>query len=52
MVDKGLVRRLARGTYVLAEAYETRDSYEIAANLEPASYIGFWSALHFHGLTE
>jgi len=52
MASKGLVTRLARGTYVLAETYATHDSYAIAAHLEPASYIGFWSALHFHGLTE
>lgn len=52
MTDKGLVRRLARGRYVLADTYEQRDSYELASHLEPASYIGFFSALHFHGLTE
>lgn len=52
MDEKGLVRRLAKGTYVLAETYETRDSYEIISALEPASYISFWSALHVHGLTE
>lgn len=52
MASKGLVTRLAKGTYVLTETYETLDSYAIAAHLEPASYLGFWSALHFHGLTE
>lgn len=52
MVEKGLVRRLAQGTYVLSETYDERDSYEIVSQLEPASYIGFWSALHFHGLTD
>lgn len=52
MVDKGLVHRLAQGTYILAETYDERDSYEIASALEPASYLGFWSALHFHGMTE
>lgn len=52
MADKGLVHRLARGRYVLSETYDELDSYEIASHLEPASYIGFWSALHFHGLTE
>lgn len=52
MAEKGLVTRIARGKYILSETYETRDSYEIATHLEPASYLGFWSALHFHGLTE
>lgn len=52
MEEKGLVRRLAQGTYVLSETYEGRDSYVIASHLEPASYVGFWSALHFHDLTE
>lgn len=52
MVDKDLIRRLGRGEYVLTETYDSRDSYELASHLEPASYIGFWSALHFHGLTE
>lgn len=52
MTEKGLVERIARGTYALSETYESRTSYEIASNLEPASYVGFWSALHFHGLTD
>lgn len=52
METKGLVRRISRGTYVLGETYERRDSYEIASHLEPASYVGFWSALHIHDLTE
>ena len=52
MAEKELIRRLARGRYVLAETYDTLDSYAIASHLEPASYIGFWSALHFHGMTE
>jgi predicted transcriptional regulator of viral defense system len=52
MVEKGLARRLARGRYVLEDTYESLDSYALASQLEPASYVGFWSALHFHGLTE
>lgn len=52
MTEKGLAHRLARGTYVLSDTYERLDSYEIASHLEPASYVGFWSALHFHGLTD
>lgn len=52
MQNKGLVHRLARGEYVLTEIYDSRDTYDLASHLEPASYVGFWSALHFHGLTE
>jgi predicted transcriptional regulator of viral defense system len=52
MREKGLVQRLARGTYVLSETYETLDSYAVASHLEPVSYVGFWSALHYHSMTE
>ncbi len=52
MHEKRLVRRLGQGRYVTDEAYNTLDSYEIISHLEPASYIGFWSALWFHDLTE
>lgn len=52
MVDKDLVHRIARGEYILSEIYESQDSYVLASHLEPASYIGFWSALHFHDLTD
>lgn len=52
MEDKGLVHRIARGEYVLTDTYQSRDTYELASHLEPASYVGFWTALHFHGLTE
>lgn len=52
MAEKGLARRVARGTYILAETYDERDVYEIASALEPASYVGFWSALHVHDMTD
>lgn len=52
MVEKGLVTRLRQGVYVLSETYDRLDSYELASALEPASYIGFWSALHLHHLTD
>lgn len=52
MNEKGLVTRLSRGKYVLTETYDRLDSYAIASHIESASYIGFFSALHFHGLTE
>lgn len=52
MTDKDLATRLSRGKYVLTETYDRLDSYAIASHVEPASYVGFFSALHFHGLTE
>lgn len=52
MEEKGLITRISRGEYVLKETYESRDTYELVSALEPASYVGFWSALYFHGLTE
>jgi len=52
MLNKGLVERLARGRYVLASTFETLHSYALASHLEPASYVGLWSALHFHDLTD
>lgn len=52
MEDKGLVERIESGKYVLSEALDSRDVYELASNLIDASYLGFFSALHFHGLTD
>ena len=52
MTEKGLVQRLRRGAYIVTESYERLDSYAIASHLFTAGYIGFWSALHFHNLTE
>lgn len=52
LVEKDLAKRLAHGVYVISETYDERDSYELISQLERASYIGFWSALHFHGLTD
>lgn len=37
MDRKGLVHRLTRGEYVLTEDYDSRDTYELASQLEPAS---------------
>lgn len=51
MTEKGIARRLARGRYILAETEAELDTYAIVSQFEPASYVAFWSALHFHGLT-
>lgn len=52
MKDKGLVKSLQRGSYILQETYEEKDVYEIISQLIDSGYIAFWSALHFHNLTE
>lgn len=52
MKDKELVERVESGKYILSEAMDSRDVYQLASNLVDASYLGFFSALHFHGLTD
>lgn len=52
MKDKGLVKSIESGKYVLSDAYRSSDVYELASNNVDASYLGFFSALHFHGLTD
>ncbi|MFP4197712.1 MAG: MarR family transcriptional regulator [Methanomassiliicoccales archaeon] len=52
MEEKGLVKRIERGKYVLREKWEEMDLLEIVSELFTPSYIGFWSALHFHGMTD
>lgn len=54
----GWVKRLARGLYLVIpleagpQRSWTEDPAIIASQLVRPSYISFWSALHFHGLTE
>lgn len=43
MIQKGLLKRIAKGEYVLEEDY-----YAIASNILANSYISFNSALYFH----
>lgn len=52
MKDKGLVKTVESGKYLLSDTYKNRDVYELASNILDASYLGFFSALHFHGLTD
>ncbi|MFB6215640.1 MAG: type IV toxin-antitoxin system AbiEi family antitoxin [Candidatus Aenigmatarchaeota archaeon] len=52
MNRKGLAHRLERGKYILEEKWKELDIYEIVTHLINASYLGFWSALHFHHMTE
>ncbi len=48
---KGLVTRIKRGMYTLAE-WVGEKAYEIASEAVKPSYIGFWTALSHYGLTE
>lgn len=55
MEQEGLVARVERGKYVLLglePAQSLSNPLSVASQLVIPSYISFWSALHFHGLTE
>jgi predicted transcriptional regulator of viral defense system len=52
MKQKGLVVHVERGKYMLRERWEETDIRALASNLVTPSYLGFWSALHFHHMTE
>ncbi len=52
MKKKGLMKSVERGKYVLTEAWEELDVYEIVPEIFKPSYIGFWSALHYHNMTD
>jgi len=52
MEEKGLLVRLERGKYILKSELEELDILEVVSQLFSPSYIGFWSALHFHGMTD
>lgn len=55
MEQAGLVARIEQGKYVLLgltpEKVLSNPLY-IGSNLATPSYVSYWSALHFHGLTE
>ncbi|MFW5904546.1 MAG: type IV toxin-antitoxin system AbiEi family antitoxin domain-containing protein [Candidatus Saliniplasma sp.] len=52
MIEKGLVKRIERGKFILTEVWNELDIYEIAAEIFQPSYIAFWSALHYHDMTD
>jgi len=52
MKDKDLVENIESGKYILKDVLGSRDVYELASNIVDYSYLGFFSALHFHGLTD
>ncbi|MCX7706937.1 MAG: hypothetical protein N2204_02890 [Anaerolineae bacterium] len=55
MEQEGLVARVERGKYLLLglePAEGLSNPLAVASQLVTPSYISFWSALHFYGLTE
>jgi len=52
MVEKDLVKRVERGKFILTETWKELDIYEIVPEIFQPSYIAFWSALHYHDMTE
>jgi len=52
MKNKDLLTRIESGKYVLTKIFDSEDVYVLASNLVDGSYLGFFSALHFHGLTD
>ncbi len=52
MKQKNIILTIEQGKYMLKEQWNLADIYDIASSLITPSYIGFWSALHLHHLTE
>lgn len=52
MKQKNIIINVEQGKYILKEQWDTANIYDIASSLTTPSYIGFWSALHFHHLTD
>lgn len=55
MEQEGLIARLERGKYLLlglTPEQTLSNPLFIASHLVTPGYVSFWSALHFHGLTE
>lgn len=55
MEQEGLIARLERGKYLLlglTPEQTLSNPLFLASHIVTPSYVSFWSALHFHGLTE
>jgi len=58
LMEKSWLERIAKGKYLIIpleageKAIYTEHEFLIASELVNPYYIGFWSALNFHGLTE
>ena len=49
LVDKKVLNRIERGKYARAQF---NDSYVLGSFISNGGVVGYWSALHLHGLTE
>lgn len=52
MKQKNIIVSIEQGKYMLRDQWNLTDIYDIASSLITPSYIGFWSALHLHHLTD
>lgn len=52
MIKKGICGRIERDRYILTTFSSEEDVMKIATRIVWPSYISFWTALSFHGLTE
>ena len=52
MKEKKIIVTIEQGKYMLREHWDSLNIYDIASSLITPCYIGFWSALHFHHLTD
>jgi len=52
MKQKNIIINVEQGKYMLQEQWNSLDIYDIASLLITPAYIGFWSALHIHHLTD
>jgi predicted transcriptional regulator of viral defense system len=52
MKRKDLIATVEKGKYILKNLYEELDIYEIVTDLYRPSYLSFWSALHYHHMTD
>jgi predicted transcriptional regulator of viral defense system len=52
MKQKNIIINVEQGKYMLEEQWNSLDIYDIASSIITPSYIGFWSALHIHHLTD
>ena len=58
LIRKGWLKPLSRGTYLIipleagVEGKYSEHEFVIASHLIEPYYVGYWSALQFHGLTE
>ena len=51
--DKGIVQHIRKNLYTaidLASGKPLADKYEVGSSVSPSSYIGWHTALEFHGL--